>query len=79
MGEHSATHINAPNSFYQEKPGIESYSSTSLVVLANVIDIRYKTKLNPDSTLTIDDIKNWENQHQTLSAETLVLLYTGWQ
>ena len=79
LGEHSGTHINAPNSFYQEKPGIESYSPTSLVVSANMIDIRNKTTFNADYVLKIDDIKNWENQHQTISEGTLLLLQTGWQ
>jgi kynurenine formamidase len=37
MGEHSGTHINAPNSFYPDGIGIDSYPSESLVVPAIVI------------------------------------------
>ena len=79
LGEHSGTHINSPNSFFPDKEGIDEYKSSSLVVAANVIDIRKKTSLNPDYALTIDDVKEWEEKHNFLAAETVVLLYSGWQ
>ena len=79
MGEHSGTHINAPNSFYPDGIGIDSYPSESLVVPAIVIDIRHKTTENPDYALTIDDVLNWEEQHHCIQNGSVVLLYTGWQ
>ena len=79
LGEHSGTHLNAPNSFYPDKEGIDDYKSSSLVVTANVIDIRKKTGINSDYVLTIDDVKEWEKQHNFIAAETVVLLYSGWQ
>ncbi len=79
LGEHSGTHINAPNSFYPDKEGIDNYDPSSLVVAASAIDVRNKTAVNPDYVLTIDDVKEWEKQHTLIAAETVVLLYTGWQ
>ncbi|NJM59763.1 MAG: cyclase family protein [Oscillatoriales cyanobacterium RU_3_3] len=83
MGEHSGTHINAPNSFDSTGMGIDNYSPQSLVSPAIVIDIRDRTFANPDPnpdyTLTIDDVLNWEQQHGRIEASNLVLLYTGWQ
>ncbi len=79
LGEHSGTHLNAPNSFYPDKEGIDDYESSSLVVTANVIDIRKKTSLNPDYVLTIDDVQAWEKQDNLIAEKTVVLLYTGWQ
>ena len=38
MGEHSATHINAPNSFYPNSRQIHQYPAESMVVPAVVID-----------------------------------------
>lgn len=32
LGEHSATHINAPNSFFLDGAGIDKYPAESLVV-----------------------------------------------
>lgn len=79
MGEHSGTHINAPNSFYTEGASIDTYSPQSLVCPAIAIDIRDQSLANPDYSLTIDDILNWERQHKLIEPGNLVLLYTGWQ
>ena len=79
MGEHSGTHINAPNSFYPSGASVDSYAPQSLVSPAIAIDIREQSLANPDYTLTIDDILNWEQQHKFIEPGNLVLLYTGWQ
>ncbi|BAT54863.1 hypothetical protein NOS3756_38380 [Nostoc sp. NIES-3756] len=79
MGEHSATHINAPNSFYQSGIGIDQYPAQSLVVPAVVIDIQAAAAVNADYTLTVDDILAWEAQHGEIPNGHVVLLHTGWQ
>ncbi len=79
MGEHSGTHMNAPNSFYSEGASIDSYPPQSLVVPAIAIDIRDKSLVNPDYTLTIDDVLNWEQQHGFIEPGNIIILYTGWQ
>ena len=79
MGEHSATHINAPNSFYPKGVGIDKYPADSLVLPAVVIDIREQALANPDYTLTLEDIFAWEAQHGEIPSESLVLLNTGWE
>lgn len=79
MGEHSATHINAPNSFYQAGIGIDQYPAQSLIVPAVVIDIQAAAAVNADYRLTIDDILAWEAQHGEITSGHVVLLHTGWQ
>ena len=79
MGEHSATHINAPNSFHAEGVGIDAYAAESLVMPAVVMDIRTQSAANPDYALTITDVLAWEQQNGEISAGSVVLLYTGWQ
>lgn len=79
MGEHSATHINAPNSFHFDGVGIDEYSAESLVVPAVVIDIREKAGANSDDTLSVEDIIAWEKQSGMIPHHCVVLLYTGWQ
>ena len=79
MGEHSGTHINAPNSFDAAGASIDGYAPQSLVCPAIAIDIRDQSLASPDYTLTIDDILNWERQHKFIKPGNLVLLYTGWQ
>ncbi|QLE56456.1 cyclase family protein [Nostoc sp. TCL26-01] len=79
LGEHSATHMNAPNSFYLAGVGIDQYSAQSLIVPAIAINISATTTINPDYTLTVADILAWEGQHGEIPADHLVLLYTGWE
>ncbi|GET43079.1 cyclase family protein [Microseira wollei] len=79
LGEHSATHMNAPNSFHASGVGIDAYSAESLIVPAVVIDIRAKTMVDSDYELAIADILSWEQQYGQIPAGIVVLLYTGWQ
>ncbi|MHC5596512.1 MAG: cyclase family protein [Nostoc sp.] len=79
LGEHSATHINAPNSFHSSAVGIDQYPAQSLVVPAVVINICQATALNPDYALTIADILTWEEQHGEIFPGCVVILNTGWQ
>jgi len=79
LGEHSATHVNAPKSFYNSGAGIDQYPAKSLVVPAVVINIQQQVAINPDYSLTVADILAWEKYHGKILPETLVLLCTGWQ
>ncbi|GBE94024.1 cyclase family protein [Nostoc cycadae] len=79
LGEHSATHINAPNSFDPAGAGIDEYAADSLVLSAVVIDICEVAVDNPDYALSITDILAWEEKYGVIKSGSLVLLYTGWQ
>ncbi|MBD2530500.1 cyclase family protein [Nostoc flagelliforme FACHB-838] len=79
LGEHSATHINAPNSFHSYAVGIDQYPAQSLVVPAVVINICQATAVNPDYALTLADVLAWEEQHGEISGGCVVILHTGWQ
>ncbi|MFB2876225.1 cyclase family protein [Floridanema aerugineum] len=79
LGEHSATHINSPLSFHSSGIGIEQYLASSLVKSAVVIDISHQAKINPDYLLTINDIWDWEQRNGKIPADSIVLVYTGWQ
>ncbi|WP_353933233.1 cyclase family protein [Okeanomitos corallinicola TIOX110] len=79
IGEHSATHINAPSSFHGNGISIDEYSAPSLVVPAVVIDICKQATENPDYLLTIADILIWEAEIGEIAPDSTVLLYTGWQ
>jgi kynurenine formamidase len=79
LGEHSATHINAPNSFHSHGVGIDQYSPESLVIPGIVINIRETAAIYPDYALTIADVLIWEEQYGAISPGSVVLLNTGWQ
>lgn len=79
LGEHSATHMNAPLSFHHTGMGIDRYPAESLVVPAVVIDICDRVATNPDYAISLSDILNWEQKHGQISPGSVVLLFTGWQ
>lgn len=79
LGEHSATHMNAPNSFHKLGMGIDQYPAESLVIPAVVMDVRDKVAVNPDYALAPDDVLVWEQRYGSVPSNSVVLLYTGWQ
>jgi kynurenine formamidase len=79
LGEHSATHINAPNSFYSQGISIDQYPAESLIAKAVVIDVCKQVVANPDYVLTLSDILAWEQQYGQIPQGSVVLLFTGWQ
>jgi kynurenine formamidase len=78
IGEHSATHINAPRSFDNNSKSIDEYAADSLVVNAVVIDICKQVKENPNYQLSVADAIAWEQQQGLIPPHSLVLLHTGW-
>lgn len=79
MGEHSGTHMNAPNAFSPRGAGIDGYPAESLVVPAVVIDVRDRTAADPDYALDQAAVLSWERRYSIVPAGSVVLLSTGWQ
>ncbi len=79
IGEHSATHMNAPNSFHEDGVGIDAYTPESLVVKAVVIDVREQAAADADYQLAVADVLAWEELHGPVDRGSLVIMFTGWQ
>ncbi|NWB99685.1 cyclase family protein [Pseudomonas gingeri] len=79
MGEHSATHMNAPNSFHPEGIGIDAYKPESLVRAAVVIDVQAQAQADPDYVISPQDIERWEQAQGRIAEDSIVLFHTGWQ
>ena len=80
IGEHSATHMNAPNSFVSgNAEAITSYAPEQRVVPAVVIDARTQSAANADYELTQQDVLAWEAKNGTIAPGSFVIMYTGWQ
>ena len=78
MGEHSGTHLTAPASFFAGGPDTAAYPAERLVVPATVIDVTARCENHPDYSLTLGDLAEWEREHGTVEAGSLVILRTGW-
>jgi kynurenine formamidase len=80
IGEHSATHMNAPNSFVSgNTQAITSYSPEQRVVPAVVIDVRDKCAANADYQLTKQDVLDWEAKNGQIAQGSFVIMLTGWE
>lgn len=79
IGEHSATHMNAPNSFHVGGQGIDGYSPESLVRPVTLIDVREQVEGNADYVVTVEDVLAWERENGEVQPGTVVLFHTGWQ
>ncbi len=78
MGEHSATHINAPISFHKGTASVDRIPSGRLVAPAVVVDVHHVSDGDPDYALSIEDLCAWEGRYGRVPANTIVLLHTGW-
>ena len=78
MGEHSGTHLSAPSAFLDEGTGPDAMSPDDLIVPAVVIDARVHAGEDPDYTLTLDDLKDWERRNGKIPSGSIVLMLTGW-
>jgi len=78
IGEHSATHVNAPASFHAGGSTIEALGASALVAPAAVLDVRERAAADPDYLATPDDLARWEHAHAVMPAGCVVLLHTGW-
>ena len=79
MGEHSATHINAPIAFHPGGLSIDAYFAESLTAPAVVIDVGEQCGGNPDYSLSTAEVAAWEDRHGPVPPNAVVLLQTGWQ
>jgi kynurenine formamidase len=76
--EHGGTHLDAPIHFSRTGRTADQVPVRQLVAPAAVIDVRSKTRSNPDYRLTVEDVRVWEKRHGAIPAGTIVLLRTGW-
>jgi kynurenine formamidase len=85
IGEHSATHMNAGNSFFAGGSSIDSYGPEKLVRRAVVVDVRGKVNRNLDAAgnsdyvVTTQDFKDWERANGRIPKDSIVFVLTGWQ
>lgn len=79
MGEHSGTHLSSSAAFYPDAAGPADLPAAALIIPAVVIDISRSAAANPDYALTPDDIAGWERQYGPVPADSMALLFTGWQ
>ena len=76
--EHGGTHMDAPIHFSRSGWTVDEIPPHLLTAEAVVLDIRPQVRSNKDYTLQVEDILKWEEHHDTIPPQAIVLLLTGW-
>ena len=76
--EHHGTHIDAPVHSAEGQPSVDRLTPDDLFGPAAVIDISAQSQVDPDYSVTLEDVEAWELTHGRIPSGAIVLLYTGW-
>jgi kynurenine formamidase len=76
--EHTGTHIDAPFHFSSGGATVDQLDPSSLFVPLVVVNIADRASREPDTQLTVDDIKAWERKHGRLPVGACVALNSNW-
>ena len=77
--EHGGTHMDAPVHFAKDKWTVDQIPLSHLIGPGVLIDISAKTKDQPDTLISKQDILDWETRHGLLPKGSIVLVRTGWE
>lgn len=78
MSGQYGTHIDAPIHFVRDTRYLEELGLKELVLPLVVIDQSEAAAVDPNFTLSVDDILEFEAQHGDIEPETFVALRTDW-
>ncbi|MCI0689686.1 MAG: cyclase family protein [Sporichthyaceae bacterium] len=76
--EHIGTHVDAPGHFTIGGRLSPELQLSELIVPAVVIDIADRAAHDPDTAVTIDDVRAFERRHGRIPRDAAVLMYSGW-
>lgn len=76
--EHTGTHVDAPSHFFANGAPAERIDPGRLVAPLAVISILDRAARDPDTLLSVDDVREWEKRHGRLPAGAFVAMNAGW-
>ena len=78
FGEHSGTHMDAPGHFVEGGRLSPDITLEELLVPIVVIDISARGARDPNSVVTVDDLRRFEHRHGRIPHGALVCMNSGW-
>lgn len=76
--EHIGTHVDAPGHFAAGGRLADELTPHELVTPAVVIDIAGRAARNPDTVVTVEDLRAFERRYGRIPTGAAVLMYSGW-
>jgi kynurenine formamidase len=78
FGEHSGTHMDAPGHFVEGGRLSPEITLEELLVPIAVVDISDRAEREPDTMVTVDDLRRYERRHGRIPKGALVCMDSGW-
>jgi len=72
------THIDPPGHFFAQLRMLDAIPAGEMLMPLVVIDVHRQVAVNPDYTVTLADIIDWERRHGPVPAGSFVALRTDW-
>ncbi len=78
FAEHSGTHLDAPGHFVAGNRLADELTAGELLVPIVVVDIRRRAAADPDATVEVRDLMQFERRHGRIPRRALVAMNSGW-
>jgi len=72
------THVDPPVHFVEGGRSVDEITLKEMVLPLVVIDVHSLVEENPDYTITMDDVRNWESRHGLVPSGSFVAMRTDW-
>ena len=72
------THVDPPAHFIKGLRTVDQIDVKEMIVPLVVIDVHEKVEQNPDYTITMDDVRAWEEEHGKIPKGAFVAMRTDW-
>ena len=72
------THVDPPGHFFENLRMMDEITPQEMVLPLVVIDVHDKVAANPDYTLSLDDVRSWEQKHGPVPQGSFVAMRTDW-
>ena len=76
--EHTGTHVDAPGHFTPGGRLSPDLEPAELVTPAVVVDISARASRDPDTVVTVDDVRAFERRFGKIPPDAAVIMYSGW-
>ena len=76
--EHIGTHVDAPGHFIAGGRLGPELKPSELIVQAVVVNIADRAARDPDTVVTVDDLRAFERRHGRIPRDSAVLMDSGW-
>ncbi|XVV17207.1 cyclase family protein [Actinoplanes sp. CA-131856] len=76
--EHIGTHVDAPAHFTAGGRTATELRPDELILPAVVVDIARRARHDPDTVVTVDDLKAYENRYGRIPDGAAVFMHSGW-